>query len=383
MTTAYYNLGSGNFTQNWSSTGLIGSNDDWSGVPSITGFLAEATSASSYDPALFLTDAGVTLDVVANQSASATNGGVIEVDQGIANPTVGFQGSNAADVAGLIFYMDATNRQNVTFSANLRDLDASADASTQKVVLQYRIGNSGNWTNLASVADASDVGATKVTAISGVLPAAANGQSQIQIRIMTGNASGNDELIGVDDIVISSTGLNTPGSFSVGDASVAEGDAGTVDLTFTITRDGGSTGAVSVNYATADISALAGSDYVAKSGTLSFANGETSKTVTITVNADLLAESHETFALNLSGATGGATITDAQATGTIFDDDSVQPGSFSIGDVSVAEGNAGTTNMTFTVTRAGGSDGAVTVDFATANGTATVGSDYAAHSGTL
>lgn len=383
MTTAYHNLASGDFSQNWSNANQITTNDDWSGVPSVTGFLAEATSASSFDPATFTTDAGVTLDVVANQAATANNGGVVEVDQGTANPAVGFQGSNAADVAGLIFYVDASNRQNVTFAANLRDLDSSADASVQKVVLQYRIGNSGAWTNLASVADASGSGASLVTPISAVLPPAANGQSQVQIRILTGNASGNDELIGVDDIVISSTGQNQPGAFSVGDTSVTEGDAGTIDLTFTVTRDNGSTGAVSVAYATADGTATAGSDYAATSGTLNFADGETSKTVTVTVNADTVAEAHETVFLNLSGATGGATIADAQATGTILDDDGVQPGAFTIGDVSVAEGNAGTTNLVFTVTRTGGSDGAATVDFATANGTASAGSDYAAQSGTL
>lgn len=383
MTTTYYQLNSGNFTQDWTDTGLITANDDWSGVPSITGFLAEASSASSFDPAGYTTDAGLTLDVVANQAATATNGGVVEVQNSIANPSVAIQGSGGADVAGLIFYMDTTGRQNVTFNANLRDLDASADASTQKVVLQYRLGNSGSWTNLTSVADASDTGATLVTPISAVLPSDADNQAAVQIRILTGNSSGNDELIGVDDIVISSAAIGGAGQFAIGDASVVEGDAGTVDLEFTVTRSNGSTGAVTVDYATSSGSATGTTDFVPTSGTLTFADGETSKTITVTVNGDLIPEANETLTVTLGNATGGATITDSQATGTITDNDSPQPGSLSINDVAADEGDSGTTSFTFTVTRSGGDDGAITVDFATANGTALAGSDYVATSGTL
>lgn len=116
----------------------------------------------------------------------------------------------------------------------------------------------------------------------------------------------------------------TPPGVSVGDVSVAEGDAGASLLTFTVTRTGGA-GVFSVGYATADGSATAGADYVATSGTLDFLAGETSKTVTVTVNGDAGVEADETLFLNLAGATNGAVIADAQGQGTITNDDAAPP----------------------------------------------------------
>jgi VCBS repeat-containing protein len=116
-------------------------------------------------------------------------------------------------------------------------------------------------------------------------------------------------------------GAGGAGNFAVGDVSILEGDAGTINLVFTVSRTGGSTGAVTVDYATADGTATAGSDYAAVSGTLSFANGETSKTVTVVVTGDVVDEGSETILLDLSNATGGATIADAQGVGTITTDD--------------------------------------------------------------
>lgn len=112
----------------------------------------------------------------------------------------------------------------------------------------------------------------------------------------------------------------TPPTVSVADVSVVEGDSGTVTLTFTITRAGG-TGAFSVDYATLDGTATAGEDYAAASGTLSFADGQMTQTVTITVNGDTASEATERFTLNLSNATNDAVITDGAATGVITNDD--------------------------------------------------------------
>ncbi|WP_308238199.1 Calx-beta domain-containing protein [Phenylobacterium sp. J367] len=116
----------------------------------------------------------------------------------------------------------------------------------------------------------------------------------------------------------------TPPTVSVSDATVTEGDAGASTLTFTVTRTGG-TGAFTVGYATADGTATAGVDYTAASGTLSFAAGETSKTVSVTVSGDTTVEASETLFLNLSGATGGAAIADSQGQGTIVNDDAPPP----------------------------------------------------------
>ena len=79
---------------------------------------------------------------------------------------------------------------------------------------------------------------------------------------------------------------------------------------------------MTVDYATADGTAHAPDDYQAGSGTLTFAAGQTTRTVTVPVNGDLLNETDETYFLNLSGPTN-ATIGDGQGIGTILDDDGV------------------------------------------------------------
>ena len=137
---------------------------------------------------------------------------------------------------------------------------------------------------------------------------------------------------------------------------------------------------MTVNYSTANGTATAGSDYIATSGTLTFNPGDTTKTITVLVNGDTLNEANETFFVNLSNPVN-ATIADAQGLGTILNDDALP--SISINDVSLAEGNSGTTNAVFTVTLSPASGQTVTVNYSTANGTATAGSDYIATSGTL
>jgi hypothetical protein len=168
-------------------------------------------------------------------------------------------------------------------------------------------------------------------------------------------------------------------ALSVNDVSVVEGNSGTVAAVFTVSLSAPSPLAVTVDYATADGTAAAGSDYTAKSGTLTFAAGVTTQTVSVLVTGDTVAEAAETFTLTLSHASG-ATVARAQGVGTIVDDDGR---SISINDVSITEGNSGTANATFTVRLSSAATSTVTVAYATANGTATAGSDYTAKSGTL
>jgi probable HAF family extracellular repeat protein len=173
---------------------------------------------------------------------------------------------------------------------------------------------------------------------------------------------------------------NTTPLISVSDATISEGNTGTRAATFTVTISAASTQPVTLAYATANVSAAVGSDYQVASGTLTFAPGETSKTVTVLVNGDRLAEANETFVVNLSGPTG-ATIGDGQAVGTIVDNEP----RISIGDVTKSEGKNGkTTLFTFTVTLSTAYDQPVTMSFKTVNGTArTSNSDYVAKTGTL
>ena len=183
--------------------------------------------------------------------------------------------------------------------------------------------------------------------------------------------------------------LNGTTGIAISNVTATEGNVGTKTFNFTVSRTGLATGATSVKFATANgvtNPATAGSDYVGKTGTITWAPNDTAnKTVSITVNGDTTVEKDETFFVNLTNPVGG-TIIHGQGLGTILNDDT----SISINNVSVTKGNSGTKTLTFTVTRSGVSPGvpvgAASVKFATANGTtnpATAGSDYVAKTGTI
>jgi uncharacterized repeat protein (TIGR01451 family) len=170
---------------------------------------------------------------------------------------------------------------------------------------------------------------------------------------------------------------------SVSDVSLLEGNTGTTAFAFTASLSAPAVVPVTVHWATADGTATsADGDYQPASGTLSFGTGVSTRQITVLVSGDARFEPSETFFVNLSSPQGGGlTIADGQGQGTIGNDDS-QP-VISVDSPSVAEGNSGTTSLTFTVSLSNPSYQAVSVAFATANGTATAGSDYAATAGSL
>jgi uncharacterized delta-60 repeat protein len=160
--------------------------------------------------------------------------------------------------------------------------------------------------------------------------------------------------------------------------AVNEGNA---TATLYVYRSYGSLGAVSANYTTAPGTAIAPDDFTATSGTVSWADGETtSKQIIVPIVDDALSESTESFTIEFSGATGGLSLPYTTATVEILDDDNPGVISMSLASVSISE-SAATLNITATRTVA--SVGAVSVSFATADGTAAAGSDYTAASGTL
>jgi len=172
-----------------------------------------------------------------------------------------------------------------------------------------------------------------------------------------------------------------PPLMSIGDATVTEGDAGAVNAVFAVTLSKPTNQTVTVQYNTANGTADAGQDYVASSGTLTFQPGETSKTLSVAVKGDLIDEYDETFFVNLSGA-ANAQIAHGQGLSTIIDND--PPPSMVISDVTKNEGNSGYTSFTFTVSLSAPSEKGVSVNYATADGTATTANkDYVAASGTL
>jgi len=118
------------------------------------------------------------------------------------------------------------------------------------------------------------------------------------------------------NVTVAMSGAAAP-SFAVNDVSVTEGG----NLKFTVTKCGPASASFSVNYATANGSATAGSDYTTTSGTLAFAAADLAKTVTVATTNDASVESIETVLVNLSAPTGGSTISDGQGLGRINDND--------------------------------------------------------------
>ncbi len=186
---------------------------------------------------------------------------------------------------------------------------------------------------------------------------------------------------------VSSTIANDDAAtFSIDNVTHDEGDAGTTSYVFTVTLDNAVDTSIEVDYVTADNTATsASSDYAAvASNTLTFNGtaGET-KTITVLVNGDEVTELDESFFVNLSNiAASGRNVSfaDSQGLGTITNDDS---STVSINDVSINEGNAGTTNLVFTATLNNAVDAGFSVDFATADNTAAAGTDYTANSGSV
>jgi len=158
---------------------------------------------------------------------------------------------------------------------------------------------------------------------------------------------------------------------SINDATVPEGTS----ATFTVTLSQATTVPVTITFVTTNGTAVAPADYTAAANTLTIPAGATTGTIVVPTAADLVVEPPENFALNLTGATN-ATIADSQGVGTIFDTGTL---TLTINDVTATEGS----NAVFTVTLSGPSSQPVTVNFTTANGTATAPGDYLPQSGTL
>jgi hypothetical protein len=179
--------------------------------------------------------------------------------------------------------------------------------------------------------------------------------------------------------IVAGTG---PGA-SISDVSVTEGNTGTTNALFPVTLTAVSGTPVTVDFTTAPGTATAPSDYTITTGTLTFAPGETTRNVTVPVIGDTSVEPDETFFVNLSNLSGGGTIGDAQGQATIVNDD-FGPVTVNAGDASVVEGDpSANPTLLMPVTLSGPSGGVVTVAFATADGTATAGTDYTATTGTL
>jgi len=351
MSTTRHLLASGDFSQDWSNNALITANDNWDTVPSIVGYRGDGlTSATGVDPQTVVADGSASpVNIIANLSAANSTGGLGEFE--LTNPAVGLQGSGTADAPHLVIYLDATGRQNLHISYTLRDLDGSADNAVQPIALQYRIGGTGDFINVpgAFIADATGPDqATQTASVSVDLPAAVNDAAQLELRIITANAVGNDEWVGIDDIQVTSQAI----------------PAGPTDPTLTYVGqlnesrafDGSVTGKITIALSGAETFADLGTDMLAAQQA-SIANVPSNLTATLTridattaeltltgtaanhANANDLGNLTITFAD--SAFTGGSAAAVANATKTDLAVDFCDPGT--VGDIQTFTPYAGTT----------------------------------------
>jgi predicted extracellular nuclease len=391
MAIVYHVLSTGNYAQDWSNAGLITTNDTWPDGAVIGYRGDDITTTIGADPQTVLGVGTEVIDVNANQTNPNTfaTGGVTEF--AITNPTVAIKGSATADAPNLVFFMDATGRQDITFSFDARDIDGSANDATQQIAVQYRIGTSGNFINIPAgfISDATTANAaTQSTSISVTLPSGANNQSQVQIRVITINATGTDEWVGIDNIVVSSSALavdSTPptlSSSSPADDATSIAVGSNIVLTFNEAVQmitGG--GAIEIRRSS-DNSLVESFTQANVGGTVTVSGA----TVTLNPTADLAAgtDYYVTIAATAVEDTAGNDFAGFSAPTTLnFTTTAAAAATLAVDDVAITEGASGTQILTFTVSRSNTTT-AFSVDYATADSTATVAnSDYAAATGTL
>ncbi|MDG4666483.1 Calx-beta domain-containing protein [Mycobacterium sp. 236(2023)] len=298
-------------------------------------------------------------------------------------------GQNPTTVPPKVSIADATTTESNSGSKNLVFTVTLDKAPTAPVTIAYATSN-------GTATAGSDY-----TAKSGTLTFAAGVTSQqISVAVLGDTAVESNETFmitlsnpngmtiadgsAIGTITNDDVAPVVPPKVSIADATTTESNSGSKNLVFTVTLDKAPTAPVTIAYATSNGTATAGSDYTAKSGTLTFAAGVTSQQISVAVLGDTAVESNETFTITLSNP-NGMTIADGSAIGTITNDDvaPVVPPKVTIADASVTEGNAGTKNLVFTVTLDKAATAPVSIAYATANGTAIAGTDYTATAGTL
>lgn len=204
----YFQLESNDFQQDWENTGLITSNNTWTGVPFLYGFGSDRSgSTEGIDPRTLTGYTTSTSIVTANASnATVTTGGIFELQSGTqigGNPTIAFQGSSSVDAPYLLMRLNTVRCTAAQLQYRLRDLNPANTSAVQQVDVQIRTPDSGNFTSINYHANANNSGVINATVNIG---AAYLNKEKVQIRWITTNAAGgNDNMIGVDDIKVIGT----------------------------------------------------------------------------------------------------------------------------------------------------------------------------------
>ncbi|MEW6155869.1 MAG: Calx-beta domain-containing protein [Verrucomicrobiota bacterium] len=169
-------------------------------------------------------------------------------------------------------------------------------------------------------------------------------------------------------------------SLTINSTTVIEGNSASQTINLTLTLSFASSQSVTVDYTTADETALAAEDYVASSGQVQFAAGETTRTIALEIKGDTVVEPNETFLVRLSNAVN-ATLAAAEARVTIENDDALPAPELVLSAQTISEGNSGSQTINLTLTLSFASSQTVTVDYTTADETAMAAEDYVASSG--
>lgn len=291
-------------------------------------------------------------------------------------PTVTFSDSSVVEgdsgtTMNFVVSLSATSNSNVTVSYATADgmAMASSDYTAASGTLTFTPGQTSQQVSVAVSGDAIDEEdewfSLYATSVSG---------AQIGDTVAQGTI--------IDD--------DAPPTLTISDATVTEGNSGSVQGTLTVTLSAPSGKTISVGFATADGTATFNTgDFNNHSGSIAFSPGVMTRTVPFTVNGDTVDENTEVYFVNLSSPSN-ATLADSQGSVTIVDDDTTGGGggggtpTISISDVTIGEGDSGLTPATLVITLSQASSQPVTVDYTTSDSSATFnGSDYQSRSGTL
>jgi hypothetical protein len=195
------------------------------------------------------------------------------------------------------------------------------------VTVNYTIsGTAGNGPDYSSIGTSVIIGAGSSTGTITINPVN-DATDELNETVILTLAAGAYNIAGSPSNTATITIADNDGpTISINDVSVTEGDSGTTNAVFSVALSAASPQIITVNYATTNGTASAGTDYLATSGTLTFpANSTTPQTIAVAVNGDSTGETNETFFVNLSNP-ANASFADSQGQGTILSDDPITSG---------------------------------------------------------
>ncbi len=331
------------YTQDFNTLATTGTTN----VLNVDGWVLTEAGGGGRDNEQYAADTGSsnTGDIYSYGASGSTDRALGSLQSGTLIPTLGagFTNNTGQTITSLeISYTGEQWRLGTTGRADQLDFQYSVNASSL---------TTGTWTDFNALdfgtpTTSGSVGAINGNSVHTNLTATITGLNiapgeTFMLRWNDFNASGADDGLAIDDFSLTAKGTAPVPTVSIDSVSILEGDAGTKVLTFTVTRSDTST-AFTVNYATADGTAVAG-DYVANAGTLSFAaGGPATQQVSVTISGDTINEANETFTVSLSNVinvTGSTAIGTATGTGTIVNDDAT------LTKISAIQGSGAASNM--------------------------------------